>query len=226
MNVFAWVAAVLLVGPKRCHSFVLTGLNVAIESRSPVHFKTTHSIGTSTGTRSRLASNKGENDLENENRNIESDDSLPPLDTGILFTDLAALALACQLMGLLDVLNDPSFVQNGGWFQPVTSAPTLPMLFQRFSTNSVLCIASAASVSAFQPESLVSGKAVLTTAVQSAVAFSLLRLLLGVAPAFMSTSYDEVIVTNSIVELLRECYVVTLVVTAGRYILYSVFYRT
>ena len=50
--------------------------------------------------------------------------------------DVLSIALAMQLLGLTDVLNDPQFWNNGGWFQPVTStglSNTLPVVVQRVS---------------------------------------------------------------------------------------------
>jgi hypothetical protein len=53
----------------------------------------------------------------------------------IVVTDLLAIAVAMQLLGLTNVLNDPTFWSRGGWLQPVTStgiSNTLPVVVQRF----------------------------------------------------------------------------------------------
>lgn len=233
-NVFSVVvvAVMLLFGSKECHSFQPTRIlhhPTSCSARSfaavQLYLDRSNLLRTSACTIS-LLDRKDETDVEKENRILESDDLLSSLDPGILCTDLLALAVACEMMGLLDVLiGDPNFWKNGGWFQPIISeAPsTLPILLQRFSTNGVVYIACAASLGAYQPASMQSTKAVLTTVLKSAAAFSFSRVVLGVAIALLTKSSGELFITANLVELIRECYFVVLATAAGRYILYSLF---
>lgn len=71
------------------------------------------------------------------------------LDPTLLVPDLLGVAVACELLGLLDAVNEPSFLQNGGWLQSAGGGvPTsLPLLVSRFSTDSVFWIASCFGVS-------------------------------------------------------------------------------
>lgn len=62
-----------------------------------------------------------------------------PDDKGLLACDLFAILVASQLMGLLDVVNDPEFVRSGGWLQPIPAVPsTLNVLLQRIAVIGVL----------------------------------------------------------------------------------------
>jgi hypothetical protein len=78
---------------------------------------------------------------------------------GLLITDTLAIAIASQLMGLLDVLNDPIFWSKGGWFQPLPVIPsTLGILVERFATLTVTWIGVALLVSSSVPSSSSSTK--------------------------------------------------------------------
>ena len=58
-----------------------------------------------------------------------------------------ALILASQLIGLLNILNSPEFVVNGGWFQPIPAVPsTLGELVQRISTFGIAWTIASASM--------------------------------------------------------------------------------
>ena len=60
-------------------------------------------------------------------------------DPGLWISDFMALILASQLIGLLGVINSPEFIQNGGWFQPISAIPsTLDDLVQRISTFGIV----------------------------------------------------------------------------------------
>ncbi|MGK3739892.1 MAG: hypothetical protein ACI8RD_003861 [Bacillariaceae sp.] len=86
------------------------------------------------------------NNNENPTTTILSSSSLLPssdvsllIDPGLWITDFMALILASQLIGLLGVINNPEFIQNGGWFQPIPAIPsTLDDLVQRISTFAIL----------------------------------------------------------------------------------------
>ena len=60
-------------------------------------------------------------------------------DPGLWISDFMALILASQLIGLLGVITSPEFIQNGGWFQPISAIPsTLDDLVQRISTFGIV----------------------------------------------------------------------------------------
>jgi len=152
---------------------------------------------------------------------------LPDVDPAILFADLFGLAIACQLLGLVDVVNDPSFWKNGGWLQPIPATPsTLPILVQRFSLNSILYIATVLLLGGVGKEAVSSPRSVLRSALRTNFAFVLVRLLVGtmLAGAISSQSGFNANL-DVVVDLLRECYFVALATTAGRYVVYGLFYR-
>jgi hypothetical protein len=96
----------------------------------------------------------GKNDGDNNNNNdnpittilsssssllLSSSDVSLLIDPGLWISDFMALLLASQLIGLLGVINNPEFIQNGGWFQPIPAIPsTLNDLVQRISTFAIL----------------------------------------------------------------------------------------
>jgi hypothetical protein len=98
--------------------------------------------------------NEGDNNNNNNNNNnndnptttilsssslLSSSDVSLLIDPGLWISDFMALILASQLIGLLGVTNDPEFIQNGGWFQPIPAIPsTLDDLVQRISTFAIL----------------------------------------------------------------------------------------
>jgi hypothetical protein len=78
-------------------------------------------------------------DRSNDNKKTIS--RISRIDPILVYTDIFAILIACQLMGLLDVLNDSTFWMNGGWFQPIiivsTESSTLPIFLQRVASNTV-----------------------------------------------------------------------------------------
>jgi hypothetical protein len=68
---------------------------------------------------------------------------LASLDPGLGVADLFAIILASQLIGLLDIVNNPEFIKQGGWMQPIPTVPsTLGTLLQRISSLAVSWIFS------------------------------------------------------------------------------------
>eukprot|EP00980_Cylindrotheca_fusiformis_P028979 scaffold22681_cov146-Cylindrotheca_fusiformis.AAC.11 len=134
-------------------------------------------------------------------------------DLGLLVGDLFAIVLASQLMGLLDVLNDPSFVKNGGWLQPVPTIPTtLGVLVERICTLSVIWIISAMSEEkSFSYSAVENEKTSILMALSIALNFVALRLLVGWILS-LATSLDFNIGIQ-----LRDCYFVVLLVPTFRY---------
>jgi hypothetical protein len=153
---------------------------------------------------------------------------LPDVEPGVFFADLFGLAIACELLGLLDVVvNDPSFYKNGGWFQPIPAVPsTLSILVQRFSLNSVLYIGTVLLLmGGVGKEDVSSPQTVLQTSLRTSFVFTMVRLIVGAMLAFTTASKGGLDSNFDIVEMLRECYFVALATTAGRYVVYGLFYR-
>jgi hypothetical protein len=71
-------------------------------------------------------------------------------DPSLIVVDLFAIAIACQLLGLLDAVNDPVWIAKGGWAQPLEAPKTLGVLVQRFSTISVSWISVGLLLNGYQ----------------------------------------------------------------------------
>lgn len=141
-------------------------------------------------------------------------------DSGILVGDLFSIAIASQLMGLLDVVNDPQFVESGGWLQPIPAVPsTLGNLIERISTLSLVWILAAISEeNTFTTDAVKDEKVSILVALSIVLNFVLLRILLGWIYAFvMHTDVSWGL-------LIRDCYFVALVLPGFRF-LYSQYYR-
>jgi hypothetical protein len=134
-----------------------------------------------------------------------------------LAVDVVSIALASQLLGLADVLNDPTFWQQGGWFQPISpadSTSTLPTLVQRDSILTICWVLSALGWKGYSD----SDEAELDTSVRIGVSFIVLRLALGFAlPLVGLADFD---VWDSI----RQCYFAIILVGSFRFI-YSQYIR-
>ena len=171
------------------------------------------------------------NETETQRLDTESDGFLLLLDFDptILFVDIITVAIACQLLGLLDVVNDPAFWKNGGWLQPIPAAPsTLPILVQRFSINGILYVGTALFLGSLVNDAVAAPKTVLWAALRTSSVFSLVRLIVGVTLAATISSEGDFSATQQldvVLELLRECYFVALATTAGRYVIYRLFYH-
>jgi hypothetical protein len=141
-------------------------------------------------------------------------------DLGLLVGDIVAIVLASQLMGLLDVVNDPDFARNGGWFQPVPGVPsTLGVLIERISTLSLVWILSALSEeNSFSYTAVESEKISILIAFIIVFNFVALRLLLGWTLAFATNADFNFGI------LLRDCYFVALLLPGFRF-LYSQYVR-
>ena len=150
-------------------------------------------------------------DEESKNTNVDSD--VPSMNPRLLLTDLLAVAIACQLMGLIDVLNDPVFWTNGGWLQPILVPESLPTLVQRFSINSCVLIC----VAVVFPTSL--SNSFRTTLLQSLSMFSIVRIGLGLILLASHADTTGPDALNVIVESIRECYFVSVATTTGRFAL-------
>ena len=132
----------------------------------------------------------------------------------LLACDICGIVIASQLMGLLDVLNDPSFSSNGGWAQPVPAVPsTLGELIQRFSILSFSWIAVAlARGNAFDSKVNETPEVAVKTTLRIWVDFCMLQILLGVAIPY-TTGVDI-----DFGEILRRCYFTGLAIPTFRFL--------
>jgi hypothetical protein len=145
-------------------------------------------------------------------------------DQGIIACDTFAIMIACQLMGLVDVLNDPEFSRSGGWLQPIPLVPpTLGYLVERIALFAFIWFPvsvirfSAGSLSSSAP---MDGKNVGGNAddggtrlgIQTVALFSVARIALAVASSAMTHSNLDPIDT------LRDCYFVALATISFRFL--------
>lgn len=150
----------------------------------------------------------------------------PFLDPGLLIADFLAITLACQLTGLLDVINNPEFIQAGGWFQPIPMVPpTLGALVQHIAYVSTLWVGAVAITTAatatgtpFSRKNSESrndnaASASMLTLLQQLLLFGILRMAVGVAISqvtpFAWTDWTGII---------RDVYVVGLFLFALRFL--------
>lgn len=156
----------------------------------------------------------------------------------LVYTDIFAILIACQLMGLLDVLNDSTFWMNGGWFQPITfvstESATLPIFVQRVANNTVLylfiaCIFVQGNYAI--TTALESSKSILRMMMLSITMFTFARIGISFIYLFVltqpvsladfmgsTTSHSDVFI-----ETLRESYFMAITMASGRLGLYKMF---
>jgi hypothetical protein len=165
------------------------------------------------------------------------------VDPFLLVPDLLGVAVACELLGLLDAIQEPNFLKNGGLLQSIGGIPTtLPLLVTRFSTNSVFWIVSCLGISAIVNDSksntkdtsnvMASGQSAVGYALRIGAAFCLLRIALtlavaaAVATAAGTTDWDSstTATVDALLGVLRECYVVVLVTATTRYVVQALYY--
>ena len=145
---------------------------------------------------------------------------------GIIVCDMFAILIACQLMGLVDIVNDPEFSRNGGWLQPIPLIPsTLGILVQRIVLFSFIWFPVSfirlprGSRTALMGDTkknvrkqLDDSDPRMRLAIQTAVLFSVARISMAVAISPMSLSGLDAIDT------LRDCYFVTLATLSFRFL--------
>ena len=144
---------------------------------------------------------------------------------GLLIADLFAIAIASQLMGLLDAVNDPIFDAKGGWTQVLPVIPsTLDVLVGRFSLLSVIwIIVGIFRKDAFVAESVETDKIAIQKALRIWVDFSLLRAAFAVAICYANTHGGDIEI--EIVAALRQCYFVGLAMPAMRFLYGQYYFR-
>ena len=142
----------------------------------------------------------------------------PPIveDPLLLSVDVLAILLSCQLMGFVDVLNDPSFWKQGGFFQPIPAVPsTLGLFVQRASSMAVCWVSAGLVWLGFSREAYKSDEALVSSTIKIYLTFVLLRFGLAAIPAALGSpdpawSFD-------FVELGKQCYYPLLITVGFRY---------
>ena len=181
-------------------------------------------------------SSASSDDDDNDKKSFPVNDKSPNNDPELLLADFFAIFLACQLMGLLDVVNDPSFEQAGGWLQPITAMPaTLGILVQRVATLGILWIVST-TVTASSISSISVGDGDKTDVAfltarewQPLAVFAILRIGLEFASTTLllsSSSSLEVLLgsTDWIVTSLRDAYFAALFIVSLRFLYKTYFW--
>jgi len=131
----------------------------------------------------------------------------------ILLLDLVVVAIACELLGLLDVLNDPIFWQKGGLSQSVPVVPsTLGILITRFSGLSVAWLLAGSSWRGFQQASIATDEALIWRTALMCATFITFRV--GLEYLVSVFGADPV----NFVDLARQCYFSVILLYTGRFI--------
>ena len=153
-----------------------------------------------------LQTNSNPNNHDNDD---DGNDKLEyNLNNRLVGVDVLSIFVAAQLLGLSDVLIDPSFWSNGGFFQPIPAVPsTLPTLVGRVCTLSLSWILSC--VKKRDNESLFQLNDIPST-LWTLVDFSFFLATL----TFLMSSLQP----PSIMDILRQIWFTTLVVGTFRYL--------
>ena len=141
---------------------------------------------------------------------------------GLIVGDLLSIAIACQLLGLVDVLSDSEFWKNGGWFQPVniaSSTSTLPALIQRFSISSISWIAAATVGKGISAASVGSSDVALNQSLKLLIPFAVILSSFEITSAYLCTGSPP-----DIIEICRLFYFTAISLVAARYLNSSIFY--
>lgn len=139
-------------------------------------------------------------------------------DSTLLVVDVISIALASQLLGLADTLNDPEFWQQGGWLQPIsTTESTLPTLVQRDSILTICWLLAALTWKGYNNKEDESTDEV-QLILQIATSFCALRVALGFVVSMLG--HADFGVWDSI----RQCYFTIILVGSFRF-LYSQYIR-
>jgi hypothetical protein len=226
-------APTLAIQPSSLHTGTAFHQSISIGSGSSrqaargVYHANSHSPLSRTG-RLKL-SNKNDFGPDSNNNNNNS--------YAILAADLVGVAIACQLLGLVDVLSDRSFWAQGGWLQPIPAIPTsLSVLVQRISENALVVTACSFFVGGYQSNSVASIERLQWIGIRTTLLYGLLRVLLGVGIAYIiGTPLDEIPTAATlneesmymlvVGECLREVYCVSLTSLSARYVMYVLYYR-
>jgi hypothetical protein len=221
-----------------------------VATRSPRSTGGRPSIGRDHNVKSTLwRSNRGhliyakpDDSSESPNNNNDNNGSI---NYTILAADLVGIVIACQLLGLVDVLTDRSFWVQGGWFQPIPVIPaSFSVLVGRISENALAVTACSLVVGGYRSSAVASTERLQYIGLRTTILYALLRLLLGVglgymlgAPDVTTNGYNDVAamvalddapawwVGTVVSEGLREIYCVSLASLAARYVLFVLYYR-
>jgi hypothetical protein len=139
-----------------------------------------------------------------------------------------AIVLASQLIGLLDIVNSPDFVSQGGWFQPLPTVPTtLGVLVQRVASLGVSWIVAGTLVDQFLGRKDNNSNKIVPDASgiknsdwQVLIVFCSLRFLQGIFQSSMNNDMSFLLGESNdyVLTGLRDCYFVGLFTLALRYL--------
>lgn len=138
-------------------------------------------------------------------------------DSSLVAVDVVSIAMASQLLGLADTLNDPKFWQQGGWFQPMSAMEsTLPTLVQRESILTICWLLSALAWKGYNANETETHQSSIASI---AVTFCGLRVALGLAMSVLGGHVDF-----DVWDSIRQCYFAIVLVGSLRF-LYSQYIR-
>lgn len=132
----------------------------------------------------------------------------------ILVGDVISILLTAQLLGLADVLSDPSFWSDGGFLQPVGMPSTLPTLVRRDSEMSIAWVLAALKNSGYSLSAVADDSSAIKCAVSIWVDYCSLRIVYALGTAFAA----HVPVNGW--DLMRQCWFTVLMLCTFR-IIYS-----
>lgn len=137
----------------------------------------------------------------------------------LILLDLVTIAIACELMGIVDLLNDPRFWIAGGWNQPISPVTSvMDVLIQRFSGLSVSWLLAGSMWRGFRQESISSDESLIRTTGFICATFVIVRL--GLAFMVATIGSDSV----DTFDLVKQIYFAALLLCTGRAI-YSKYNR-
>lgn len=136
----------------------------------------------------------------NNTTNVPTNEDVVIQDTRLLAGDVISVALASQLLGLADTLNDPNFWKQGGWFQPMSATEsTLPTLVQRDSILTICWVISALAWKGYAMNNKTAEESQSSIG-SMAVTFCVLRVALGFIMSLVSH------VDFDVWDTIRQCY--------------------
>jgi len=174
-----------------------------------------------------------------------SSDVLLIMDQGLWVSDFLAMVLASQLIGLLNIVNNPEWIRKGGWFQPIGMPSTLDDLVLRISYFSIVWAVAATSVIFYTKTMTASAlngtstnveqnssdrndiSVILIRNIQTLAVFGILQIvangiIFGLGDAIGLTNNDGLLVdgTSAIpwLDVLRNCYYVGLSTSGLRFL--------
>lgn len=160
---------------------------------------------------------KDNGELQSKNGGGDKDDAIDLFfieDPRLLLGDMLFLLLTCLLLGFTDVLNTPSFWENGGFAQPVDLSPkgvsTLGTVVERDSVMSIAWVSSSIKHRGYTFAAVSDELTTIKCCFTILTDYSSLLIILALTTAFLTHSPVDP------VEILRKSYYTILMLSAFR----------